>query len=197
VILGGYFPKLVQARPDWLAQPRAEEVCSVSTCVSAGPADWIHRWLHNWLGWFNTVADARSVIPSEEGTRYRVFAYRLAPTFYRAGQREPVIIPEDVKPEPLPSGATSLGFDTYSKSMESILGPECSPLSCNSMASEFAVNRHCLLPTLEEANVAAERFSVEQPEPGDYYVAEVLELPCPAGNNKMQQTRPARMAARR
>ena len=48
------------------------------------------------------------------------------------------------------------------------------------MASEFCVNRHCLLPTLEEANNAAARFSVEQPEPGDYYVAEVLEVPCRA-----------------
>ena len=175
MILGGYFPKLVQPRPEWIGQPRVTEVCSVSNCVSDGPEGWIDKWLHNWLGWFNTVADARSVVPPEESTRYRVFAYRLAPSFYRQGQPEPVIIPEDVKPEPLPRDFISLGFDVYSKSMDSILGPECSPLSCNSMASEFQVNDHCLLTTLEEAQNAAARFSVEQPEPGSYYVAEVLE----------------------
>ena len=48
-------------------------------------------------------------------------------------------------------------------------------MSCNSMASEFTVNRHCLLATLEDALGAAARFSTEPPEPGDYYVAEVLE----------------------
>ena len=104
-----------------------------------------------------------------------MFAYRLAPVFFRSGQPVSVRIPEDVKPESLPPDFVSLGFDAYSKSMESILGPECSPLSCNSMASEFPVNRHCLLATLEEARSAATRFSIEQPEPGDYYVAEVLE----------------------
>jgi hypothetical protein len=104
-----------------------------------------------------------------------MFAYRLGLSFYHQGQPEPVALPEGVAPEPLPSQFVSLGFDAYSKSMESILGPECSPLSCNSMASEFQVNRHCLLVTFDEACAAAARFSIEQPEPGDYYVAEVLE----------------------
>jgi len=37
------------------------------------------------------------------------------------------------------------------------------------------VNVHCLFPTLALAIAGAERFAVEQPEPGDYYVVEVLE----------------------
>jgi len=176
MILCGYFPKLVDTRPVWLAEPRVEEVCSVSNCVSDGPDDWIGRWLHNWLGWFNTVTDAQSIVPADEAPRYRLFAYRLAPSFYRQGHPEPVSLPKDVNPEPLPPGFVSLGFDVYSKWMDSILGPEHSPLSCNSMASEFQVNRHCLLATLDDARGAAARFSVEQPEAGDYYVAEVLEL---------------------
>jgi hypothetical protein len=127
------------------------------------------------LGWFNTVSEAWSVVPPDEAGRFRLFAYRLAPSFYRGGQPERVTLPEDVKPEPLSAEFRSRGFDTYSKSMGDILGPECSPLSCNGMAPGFRTNRHCLLDTLEEACEAASRFSIEQPEPGDYYVAEVLE----------------------
>jgi hypothetical protein len=37
------------------------------------------------------------------------------------------------------------------------------------------VNEHCLFPTFDAAIAGAERFAVEQPEPGDYYVVEVLE----------------------
>jgi hypothetical protein len=175
VILGGYFPKLVVPRPKWLAEPRVSEVCSVSNCVSAGPEDWTYRWIHNSLGWFNTLADAWSVVPPGDVERYRMFAYRLAPSFYRRGTAERLLVPEDVRPEPLPAELDSLGFDTYSKSMDSILGPECSPLSCNGLAPEFQTNPHCLLDTLDEACKAASRFSLEQPEPGDYYVAEVLQ----------------------
>lgn len=50
---------------------------------------------------------------------------------------------------------------------------ECSPLSCNNMAKEFAVNRHCLVDDLDQAGSVAERFAVEEPEPGPYYVIEV------------------------
>jgi hypothetical protein len=78
VILCGYFPKRVETRPDWLAEPRVKDVCSVSDCIVTGPDGWIDRWLHNWLGWFNTVADAYSVVPPDQVAQYRVFAYRLA-----------------------------------------------------------------------------------------------------------------------
>jgi hypothetical protein len=43
------------------------------------------------------------------------------------------------------------------------------------MASEMPVNEHCLFPTLDAAIAGAVRFAAEQPEPGDYYVVEVLE----------------------
>jgi hypothetical protein len=69
----------------------------------------------------------------------------------------------------------SLGFDCVGKSMYTALGFECSPLSCNEMASEIAANQFCLFTDLDGAIAGAERFAVEQPEPGDYYVVEVLE----------------------
>ena len=65
--------------------------------------------------------------------------------------------------------------------MESVVGLECSPLSCSSMAIEIPTNEHCLFPTLDAALHGADLFSREQPESGDYYVVEVLEEPLDAG----------------
>ena len=41
------------------------------------------------------------------------------------------------------------------------------------MAREIAVNRYCLIDTLDDAIATARIFAGEQPEPGDYYVVEV------------------------
>ncbi len=59
--------------------------------------------------------------------------------------------------------------------METVLGFECSPLSCNEMAAEISANEFCLFRGLNAAIAGAQRFAAEQPEPGDYYVIEVLE----------------------
>ena len=42
------------------------------------------------------------------------------------------------------------------------------------MADEVAVNRFCLLATLDEAISFAQRCAREEPEPGPFYVVEVL-----------------------
>jgi hypothetical protein len=42
------------------------------------------------------------------------------------------------------------------------------------MAEEVPVNRFCLLGTLDEAIAFAERCAREEPEPGPFYVLEVL-----------------------
>jgi hypothetical protein len=175
LIDSGYFIKRVEVRPDWLEACGVLEICSVSNCISQPPADWIERWLHNEFGWFNRLADAVSSVPADRRANYRLFAYRLYPEVFRRGNRIPVAVPADVKPDPMPRSFQSLGFDSVSKSMESILGFECSPLSCNSMAAECNANQFCLFPSLESAIAGADRFSTEQPEPGDYYVVEVLE----------------------
>ena len=47
--------------------------------------------------------------------------------------------------------------------METVLGFECSPLSCNEMAAEIGGNEFCLFPGLNAAIAGAERFAAEQP----------------------------------
>ena len=149
----------------------------MSECLSPGAEDWIRPWRHNGLGWFNRVVDAASVVPVSEQAAYRLFAYRLHPELFRAGERLSLDVPDDVGPEPLPAGCQSLGFDAASKSSPAGLSLECSPLSCNGLAGEMPVNEHCLFATIDDAIAGAQRFAVEQPEPGDYYVVEVLEVP--------------------
>jgi len=173
----GFFAKHIEPRPEFLHVPGVREICSVSECISSGPENWIDLWLHNDLGWFNRMADARRAIPPGQESQFRLFAYRMHPEVFTAGGRVPFTVPDSVQPEPIPAEFRRLGFDSASKSMESILGLECSPLSCNGMAEEIVANEFCLFPGLNEAIAGAQRFAAEQPEPGDYYVIEVLEGP--------------------
>jgi hypothetical protein len=175
LIDAGYFAKRVMPTPDWLDATAVREICSVSDCISPAPEGWIHHWLHNEFGWFNRVSDARAVVPPDLNAAFRLFAYRIYPQIFRAGARHTLDIPSDVHPDAIPPAFESIGFDSVNKSMESVLGFECSPLSCNAMAKEIETNDRCLLATLDAAIAAATRFSIEQPEPGDYYVIEVLE----------------------
>jgi hypothetical protein len=176
MIDAGFFAKRVEQKPEFLRAPGVREICSVSECISAGPEKWIELWLHNDLGWFNRIADAVRAIPAGEESRYRLFAYRIHPDVFTKSGRVPLVIPQNVQPEPIPGEFRLLGFDSANKSMEAVLGLECSPLSCNSMAEEMAVNEFCLFAELAAAIAGAERFAAEQPEPGDYYVIEVLVL---------------------
>jgi hypothetical protein len=174
--LAGYFPKHVVTAPVGLACPMVDDICSVSGCISSRPEDWVGHWMHNELGFFNTVEQARRVVP-EDGPPTTIFAYRMLLTRFRGGSWEPWALPADVAPEPLAPAFRSLGFDAVSRLMDDIISFECSPLSCNLLAQEWPVNRHCLLADLDTAVEAAERFSIDQPEPGVYYVAEVLAVP--------------------
>jgi hypothetical protein len=177
MIFAGYFARRIEPRPDCLNAPGVREICSVSECISSGAEGWISAWRHNGFGWFNSVADALGVVPEPQQAEFRLFAYRIHREVFRGTQRTALSVPGDVRPEPLPGAFRSLGFDSASKSSEQGLSLECSPLSCNGLASELPVNEHCLFPTLEAALAGAERFAVEQPEPGEYYVVEVLEGP--------------------
>jgi hypothetical protein len=176
----GYFPKrsgVPQGWAEWTCwagrAPSVSEVCSVSECFNRGPEGWIDRWLHNELGFFNTRTDALAVVPPR-ARDFSLFAYRLLCTRARDGRVEDFSVP-DLPIEPLPDSFRSLGFDVVSKHAGAgFVFFECSPLSCNGMAAEVPVNSCCLIESLDAAVAVALRFSQEQPEPGDYYVVEVL-----------------------
>lgn len=167
--LAGYFPKITAIPAGFAAPAHVTGICSVSNCVNTGPDNWVERWIHNDLFLFKTPGDARVVTGHDE--RFEIFAYRILEARFTGGKRHEWS-PGPIDADPLPAGYETIGFDAVSRSA----GPmfECSPLSCNHMAREIPVNPYCLADTLEAAIAMAERFSTEQPEPGDYFVVEVL-----------------------
>jgi hypothetical protein len=169
-ILIGYFPKRTTVPAGWSIASFVTELCSVSTCLTPAPKNWVEHWRYNDMGFFKTCADALLVLPPQ-ASDFSLFAYRLLPLRFSKDRTEPFeIIAEDV--ESLPAGFASLGFDVVNKTLAPFF--ECSPLSCNGMAEEVPVNRFCLLATLDEAIAFAQRCAREEPEPGPFYVIEVL-----------------------
>ena len=113
---------------------------------------------------------AWSILP-RGGQGFELFAYRLLPIRY---SKEGEVAFEIAAPnvEPLPPGFVTLGFDVANKPFSPFF--ECSPLSCNRMADEVLVNQFCLLPALNDAIAFARRCAMEEPEPGPFYVSEIL-----------------------
>ena len=170
----GYFPKKVAHRPDWLQAFGVTAIRSVSECFSKGPDDWIGHWTHNEHGVYSTQADAIAVVPEADRSQFELHAYRMLPEIFVGGERLPFELLE-IAVEPLPQDFETLGFDAVARSCSSHF--DCSPLSCNLLAEEIETNEHCLLPTLDVAVKTALRFSLEEPEPGPYFVVEVLWRP--------------------
>ncbi|MFO1019968.1 MAG: hypothetical protein U0903_04640 [Planctomycetales bacterium] len=168
----GYFLRRTKIPPNWepFLPSTLTEVCTVSHCMNPPSEGWINRWLHNDLGFFNTQADALSMTV-DSPHEHHLFAYRLLLVRFDRGNRDPISLPE-LAVEYLSNDFVSLGFDVVSKSVSAFF--ECSPLSCNGLSKEFPVNRFCLLSTLAEAEAFAEHCSREEPEPGPYYVVEVM-----------------------
>ena len=168
--------------PGWLPsqQTGVAVVCSVSDCLSKPPEDWIVRWDFNRAACYDTEEAAAKTIPQGEQGQYVLFAYSLVPyTVDRSGRRVPAdvdrLFPTTLPPLPQSmglAGYTGLGYDVVSFGRSSFF--ECSPLSCNGMAAEIAVNRYCLIDRIDDALDVARRFEEEQPEPGTYLVIEVL-----------------------
>jgi hypothetical protein len=55
--------------------------------------------------------------------------------------------------------------------------PECSPLSCNSLALEIATNRYCLLSSFDMAKRLLEEGRFINSEPGPYRIFAVYSVP--------------------
>ena len=70
-----------------------------------------------------------------------------------------------------PSDRTVIGFDIVTYSMQN--SPECSPLSCNHLATDVRVNKHCLIESLDYAIDRLEQGVFNDSEPGPYRIIEV------------------------
>jgi hypothetical protein len=165
----GYFPKLPYSRPDFISKQTVREICSVSTCISEGPSDWIDKWKHNDLGFFDSESAAFEVIPP--GVRCDIYAYRMFG--FRCFDDDVETIKVKSAPGDVPKEYQFLGYDIVTKSVADFF--ECSPLSCNHGANEFPVNEFCLVPDYEQAYKTLVTISKDRSyEPGPYYLFEVF-----------------------
>lgn len=171
-LLIGYFPKKTALRPDYLHAPNVTEICSVSTCISKGPEQWLEYWRHNEYFLYNTPEDALSVIGDlSNRQRYDIYAYKQYPLVIESGEvvQEQLL---EVKVTKLSKSYEFLGYDAVNKTFSDAF--ECSPLSCNGGAETIKTNKYCLFDTYGDAMVNALRFSIEEKwESGKYYIIEV------------------------
>jgi hypothetical protein len=169
----GYMSKKVALRPEWLRAEGVQDVCAVSGCISAPFADYIRYWKHNGYWLFNSARDIETLCAAEgiDASGTTLFYYAAYEKEYDEGLRawrvfEPeASLPTRVEP---PGKAELIGFDVVTFARGA--GPECSPLSCNGLASEMAVNRHCLFDGFDEAVEALDGGRFDDCEPGPYRV---------------------------
>lgn len=182
--LVGFLARKVALRPEFLAQAPIDDVCSVSEHISPSAPDRLERCAHNSAGFYDSEALAWSVVPEAERYAYTLFAYRAVCIRFDDRNSEPWS-PADEWPglpaSPDLSAYAPIGYDIVNTSFGGWF--ECSPLSCNSMADQQAVNEHCLVDDFEVAMELGSLFADEavRVEPGPYHVVQVLQRMRPHG----------------
>ncbi|HTJ01351.1 MAG TPA: hypothetical protein VL492_01055 [Methylovirgula sp.] len=180
MIPAGYMAKRIVARPDWLKADAVADIYSVSACSSKNFADYVSDWRHNGFWLFNRPGDITQLACDRaidlSGTvlfYYEVFEQQFDETAKKWSAVEPELS-LDTNVE-RPKDAHLEGFDVVSFCAGT--SAECSPLSCNSLAEECPVNRHCLMARFEEAVAALERGEFDECEPGPFRVFAVYSVP--------------------
>lgn len=176
----GYLYKLVAKRPDWIKTENVSDIFSLSDCISENFDDYINYWRHNGYWLFDSaeiikaLAEEHSI--SLEG--HRLFYYEAHEEEYDDAKRQWQILSPDEsfttniqKPE----HKTLQGFDVANFTLGT--SPECSPLSCNSLAELVTTNQHCLFNTYGEARHALEHDVFINAEPGPYRIIAVYTAP--------------------
>ncbi|WP_421705454.1 hypothetical protein [Alloalcanivorax xenomutans] len=176
----GYMAKRVALKPDWLKADQVKDLYSVSGCTSKDFADYIDYWKHNGYWLFNSQ-DEIYALATEHGIDmsgttmfyYEAYEYQC----YEDGPEWEPFGPEKSfhTSVVLPNKKALQGFDIVS--FYGGNAPECSYLSCNHMAQELKVNKHCLLSSLDEAKIHLESRVFESCEPGPCRIFAVYSVP--------------------
>ena len=169
--------KRVRKKPDWLPAAHVVDVHSVSGYVSENFADYIDYWKHNGYWLFDspeiirTVARENSI--SLEGTS--LFYYEVHEKEFD-GENWCPFEPEVSLPTLVltPSSKQLECFDVVTFYARN--SPACSPLSCNSMATELRTNAHCLFDSFDEAETNVSNGAFDDSEPGPYRIFAVYSV---------------------
>lgn len=180
MIPAGYMAKFVAERPDWLDAASVKDICSVSGCISRCFADDYHDvWRHNGFWLFDSLDIIREIASkrSIDLVDTRFFYYEIHEReFDNEGLEEALQAPDlaFVTNVVVPEAKTLRGFDVVT--FFAGAGPECSPLSCNSLAVKLGVNQHCLFDSLDEAIFRLKAGAFKNSEPGPCRVFSVFSL---------------------
>ncbi len=175
----GYMLKdLASPVPEWVGGPNVTTVHSLSNCVSSDFGDYIPLWQHNGWWLFDTAEKVRAAATSMGKLLgplklfyYEAFHQQFDDATATWGSFEPEDFPTDVVP---PCASTLSGFDVVTFYVGT--SPECSPLSCNGLATLMAVNQRCLFDSFSEAVAALEGGSFRETEPGPYRIIAVYSV---------------------
>jgi hypothetical protein len=171
--------KTVAKRPDWLSKPSIQSIFSVSPCISSDFTEWINFWKHNGFWFFDSpavifdLAQAHG-IPIDDMTLFFYQIYEKQWNCETESWQEVVFEGTFETNVVIPDQKIVRGYDvvTYSTGNNA----ECSPLSCNSLATEIPTNEHCLLPDFDSAMELVESGAFRLGEPGPLRLIEVSTL---------------------
>lgn len=175
----GYMLKNVAQRPGWLEANSVADIYSISACISSNFADFIKFWKHNGYWFFNSPQEIRELAESEQidVSGMTMFYYEAYDKEYDAESKEW----SHFSPEASFLTAVECmhekrleGYDVATFSVRT--SPECSPLSCNGLATLIPVNEHCLLRTFDEASNALESGKFNNSEPGPFRIFAVYSV---------------------
>lgn len=179
MIPAGYIAKKIAKRPDWLKSDSVEDIFSVSGCISQDFSDDSNHGKQNKY-WFFDSPDIIQEILLKEGKgsdQFTMLYYEL----YEKEFNQKTKKWESCRGEEsfgysvkIPMNKSCMGYDIVAYSVGT--SHECSLLSCNHLAEEIPVNKHCLVDTLEGAIHIVERLDDFKAEPGPYRIIGVYRV---------------------
>ena len=173
----GYMLKRVRPGAELFPGGRIAAIHSVSGCISHPFGDFIPLWRHNgW--WLFDAAEAVEAAAAElgaDGGEFELFYFEGWPEQFDGAWSTYGPAPELAVDVEAPTHCRLLGYDVVSYSAGT--GPECSPLSCNGLAGELAVNSSCLFDRFEDAKASLEAGRFEGGEPGPFRIVAVHSVP--------------------
>ncbi|HVP41958.1 MAG TPA: hypothetical protein VMS96_00920 [Terriglobales bacterium] len=169
--------KRVRKKPAWLPAPHVIDIYSVSNCQSEDFADYIPYWKHNGYWFFDSPEIIKSIATEHsiplEGTSlfyYEVYEMEFDGESWQAFSQE-VSLPTNVVSPPK---KRLEGFDVVTFSART--SPECSGLSCNSLARDLHTNTHCLFDCFDDAKMHVGNGAFNESEPGPYRIFAVYSV---------------------